>query len=244
MTLLSPVSIFLDSIPGVCGPNVPVHTLMATPPGGTFAGPGVAENTFSPKLAGIGNHAVTYTVRAAPECAAVVATRLAVVAPIPTIQLADTMTTYRGNTFTLDPVYTGNPTQFQWTSATYLDNPSIANPTVTDIANDITYTIDVKNSTGCEVKDSIHITVFARVYVPDAFSPNGDGMNDTWELSGIEAFPNAIVTIFNRWGEIIFSSEKGYPNPFDGTLNGSSFPLASMPIPCTQRPKNPLSGAV
>ncbi len=224
LTQLPPVVILFDSIPGVCGTDVPTYTLIGNPIGGAFTGVGVTESTFSAKQAGIGTHPVTYTVRAAPECAAVTATRTAVVAPIPTIQLTDTLTTYKGNTLTLDPVYTGNPNQFQWAPPTYLDNPSLANPTVMDIDHDITYTIDVKNSTGCDANHTIHITVLARVYVPDAFSPNGDGLNDVWTLPGIEAFPDAIVTVFNRWGEIIYSSDKGYTHPFDGTLNGTSLP--------------------
>lgn len=240
LTQLPPVVNIFDSIPGVCGPNVPNHVLVGSPAGGVFAGPGVSGNEFSPKQAGIGNHQLTYTVRAAPECAAVVATQTAVVAPIPTIQLADSMTTYKGNTFTLAPVYTGNPTQFLWTAATYLDNPSAAAPSVMDIANDITYTVDVKNSTGCEAKHTIRITVLAKVWVPDAFSPNGDGLNDVWELPGIEAFPEAIVTIFNRWGEIIFSSEKGYPNPFDGTLNGTSLPTGVYAYTLHTAPQKPV----
>ncbi|MVM35199.1 T9SS type B sorting domain-containing protein [Spirosoma sp. HMF4905] len=240
ITQLAPVVVTFDSIPGVCGPNVPAYSLAGTPPGGEFAGPGVTGSEFSPKLAGIGNHTVTYTVKAAPECAGTVATRIAVVAPIPTIQLADSMTTYTGNTFTMNPVYTGNPNQFLWASATYLDSTTVANPTVRDIQKDITYTINVKNSTGCEAKDTIHITVYPRVYVPEAFSPNGDGLNDTWELFGIEAFPDAVVTIFNRWGEVIYSSGKGYTHPFDGTLNGTSLPVGLYAFTLHTVPQKPV----
>ncbi|RYF69633.1 MAG: gliding motility-associated C-terminal domain-containing protein, partial [Cytophagaceae bacterium] len=78
---IAPIVVTLDSIPGVCGPDVPVHTLMGHPAGGEFSGAGVAENVFSPKQAGVGNHPVTYTVKAAPECAGTVASRVAVVAP-------------------------------------------------------------------------------------------------------------------------------------------------------------------
>ena len=224
LTQLPPVAILFDSIPGVCGPDVPTYTLVGSPAGGLFTGAGVTGTVFSAKQAGIGNHPITYSVKAAPECADVTTTRIAVVAPIPTIQLVDTITTYKGNTFALNPVYTGNPTQFTWTAATYLDNSTLANPTVQDIINDITYTVDVKNSTGCDARHIVHVTVLARLYIPDVFSPNGDGMNDRWELPGVEAFPDAIVTVFNRWGEIIYSSDKGYLHPFDGTLNGTSLP--------------------
>ena len=239
---LASITVTLDSIPGVCGPNVPAYNLVGSPPGGVFWGDGVLDSTatFSAKKAGVGNHPITYTVKAAPECKGVVATRIAVVAPIPTIQLADSLTTYKGNTFTMNPVYTGNPNQFQWASATYLSDVTAANPTVTAIENDITYTLDVKNSTGCEAKDTIRITVYARVWVPDAFSPNGDGLNDTWELFGIEAFPDAIVTIFNRWGEVIYSSGKGYMHPFDGTLNGTSLPTGVYAYTLRTVPEKPV----
>lgn len=224
VTQLPTPAVTLDSIPAVCGPEHPVYLLKGSPPGGDYGGTSVAGGAFSPKQAGIGNHQLTYTVKAAPECAGTVATQTAVVSLIPTIQLADSMTTYKGNTFTLNPVYTGNPNQFQWASGQYLDNPTLANPSVVGIENDITYTLDVKNSSGCTAKDSIRITVFAGVWIPDAFTPNGDGRNDSWDLPGIEAFPDAVVTVFNRWGEVIYSSGKGYTNPFDGTLNGVSLP--------------------
>ncbi|AUD02774.1 gliding motility-associated C-terminal domain-containing protein [Spirosoma pollinicola] len=240
ITQLAALTVTFDSIPGVCGPDQPLHTLTGSPAGGEFSGTGVTDSLFSPQLAGIGNHPLTYTVKAAPECAGTVATRIAVVAPTPTIQLLDSLTTYKGNTFTLNPVYTGNPNQFQWAGSTYLDNPSTANPTITDIQNDITYTVDVKNSTGCEVKDTIHITVFAQVLIPDAFTPNGDGQNDVWDLMGIEAFPNAIVRIFNRWGEIIYSSGVGYTNPFDGTLNGTSLPTGVYAYTLYTVPEKPI----
>jgi gliding motility-associated-like protein len=66
--------------------------------------------------------------------------------------------------------------------------------------------------------------VIDQIWVPDAFTPNGDGLNDVLELPGVSAFPEAVITIFNRWGEVVFKSEKGYPKPFDGTLNGNKLP--------------------
>ncbi|MBD2703043.1 gliding motility-associated C-terminal domain-containing protein [Spirosoma sp. BT702] len=237
---LAPIVVTLDSIPDVCGPNNPVYTLVGSPSEGIFVGPGVMGDQFNPKDAGVGNHQITYTVKVAPECQGTVAIRTAIVAPIPTIELRDSLTTYTGNTFSLNPVYTGEPTQFQWESATFLDNPNAANPTITNIEKDITYTINVKNKSGCPVKDTIYIKVLARVWVPDAFSPNGDGMNDTWELPGIEAFPDAIVTVFNRWGEIVYSSEKGYKNPFDGTLNGTSLPAGLYAYAVRTVPEKPI----
>jgi gliding motility-associated-like protein len=240
---IPPITVKLDTIPDMCGINVPVVTLLGSPPGGEYNGPGVTEAAFDARTAGVGEHVVTYTVKAAPECTGIIASRTAVVAPIPTIQLIDSLITYKGNTFNLNPVYTGNPNQFQWISSTYLDNDTTANPTITSIQDDITYTIDVKNKSGCEVKDTIHITVYERVYVPDAFTPNGDGMNDFLRLPGIEAFPDAVVTIFNRWGEVVYLSRNGYATPFDGTFNGGELPTGVYPYSLRPIPgKPPIQG--
>ena len=49
-----------------------------------------------------------------------------------------------------------------------------------------------------------------------AGSPNGDGSNETWYLENIEFYKKAVVTIFNRWGQIVWESAAGYPVPFEG----------------------------
>ncbi|RFZ85739.1 hypothetical protein DYU05_09125 [Mucilaginibacter terrenus] len=55
--------------------------------------------------------------------------------------------------------------------------------------------------------------------LPNAFTPNGDGFNDTWKLAKIELYPNCTVRIYNRAGQQVFSST-GYSIPWDGTYNG------------------------
>lgn len=56
-------------------------------------------------------------------------------------------------------------------------------------------------------------------------SPNGDGRNDTWLIPGIEQYPNNLVQIFNRWGNLVFE-RKGYNNsdPWTGQWNGKELP--------------------
>ena len=52
--------------------------------------------------------------------------------------------------------------------------------------------------------DTIGITVISPLYIPDVFTPNGDGQNDQWELRGLENYPEAQVLVFNRWGNLVF----------------------------------------
>jgi len=53
--------------------------------------------------------------------------------------------------------------------------------------------------------------------VPTAFSPNGDGQNDEWNIKDLTGNPDVIVTVFNRWGSEVFKSVKGYTKSWDGT---------------------------
>jgi gliding motility-associated-like protein len=88
--------------------------------------------------------------------------------------------------------------------------------TITDTKNcsfETTYTVEPEN-VECLV-------------IPDIFTPNGDGYNDTWVIENIDLFPDAKVEIYNRWGDIIFESEKGYPTAWDGTWNGKQVPFGS-----------------
>jgi gliding motility-associated-like protein len=64
--------------------------------------------------------------------------------------------------------------------------------------------------------------------IPTGFTPDGDGTNDEWEIVNITAmYPEAIVKIYNRWGNILFTSDKGYTTRWDGKYNGESLPVAS-----------------
>lgn len=56
----------------------------------------------------------------------------------------------------------------------------------------------------------------ANLHIPDAFSPNNDGINDTWQIIGLDEYPEAEVTIFDRWGNKVFNQKGTNQKPFDG----------------------------
>jgi len=62
--------------------------------------------------------------------------------------------------------------------------------------------------------------------IPNTFTPNGDGINDTWDIKYLEYYPKSIVSVFNRWGQKVYSSI-GYPNPWDGRYNGAGLPTGT-----------------
>ena len=62
--------------------------------------------------------------------------------------------------------------------------------------------------------------------IPNAFTPNGDGINDLWNIKSIEAYPKCIVSVYSRYGTLVYQS-KGYPRSWDGTSNGSPVPTGT-----------------
>jgi gliding motility-associated-like protein len=63
--------------------------------------------------------------------------------------------------------------------------------------------------------------------VPTAFTPDGDGVNDSWVISELNIrYPNNNVTIFNRWGQVLYNSD-GYLIPWDGRFDNKDLPVGS-----------------
>lgn len=74
--------------------------------------------------------------------------------------------------------------------------------------------------------DADPIINVSKVILPNSFTPNGDGFNDKWTLSGINLYPNSQVIVYNRYGKPVFNS-KGIHDDWDGTSNGSPLPVGT-----------------
>ncbi|WP_238395713.1 Ig-like domain-containing protein [Pontibacter pudoricolor] len=120
---------------------------------------------------------------------------------------------------------TGGDT-YLWEPAEGLSNPKIANP-VARPNETTTYRVTVSTGEGCTATDEVTITVIPALVIPNAFTPNHtDMVNEVWEIKNIENYPDVRVEIFNRWGNLVFTSN-GYGTPWDGTLNGEDLPVAT-----------------
>jgi len=99
--------------------------------------------------------------------------------------------------------------------------------------NDISttyYVVQVVNGCVSNVLGFSTEIVSCNLVVPSAFTPDGDGDNDVWDIVGLDTkFPLNQVKIFNRWGENIFTSIEGEytSSPWNGTLNGEELPVGS-----------------
>jgi gliding motility-associated-like protein/uncharacterized repeat protein (TIGR01451 family) len=88
------------------------------------------------------------------------------------------------------------------------------------IVNTVTITSETEDIDLSNNSDSAEILVDPLLvpFIPEGFSPNGDGINDFFVIDGLERYPNNKLTIFNRWGNIVFEGAP-YTNNFDGTSN-------------------------
>jgi gliding motility-associated-like protein len=92
------------------------------------------------------------------------------------------------------------------------------------------YVVQVDDINNCgPVGDSVILVADANncLEIPTAISPNGDGKNDIWEIHGIEYYPDAIIEIYSRWGDLVFRSDRGYNTKFDGIYRGRHLPVDS-----------------
>ena len=80
---------------------------------------------------------------------------------------------------------------------------------------------------GCESSSTVTVQNYMPAIVPNAFSPNGDGLNDTWIIHGLPKYPNTTIKVFNRWGNTLFEDHDGYQSPWDGTSNGVKVPIGT-----------------
>ena len=89
------------------------------------------------------------------------------------------------------------------------------------------YLVTVIDANGCEYElDIIQLTDIQEecLKIPNAFTPNADGINDTWILENIHLYPTAYIKVFNRWGQNMYEA-KGIDEPWDGNYNGNPVPV-------------------
>lgn len=135
----------------------------------------------------------------------------------------DNDTLFLGDNTTLHSTELSAPFTYQWIPSDGVKNPNLANtlvipPSTTD------YVVIVSDEYGCTKRDTVRIFVKdiiceePYVFIPNAFSPNGDGTNDKLFVRG-EVIESIKLEIFDRWGEKVFQSFD-YQTGWDGTFRG------------------------
>lgn len=116
-------------------------------------------------------------------------------------------------------------TNYYWTPTTGLDNPNSITPNASPKDN-ITYTFNVVSQTCGTSTSSVFVRVYKKITIPNAFTPNNDGINDFWDIDALITYPSCLVSVFDRNGQKVYQSI-GYPKPWDGTRNGAPLPTGT-----------------
>lgn len=190
---------------------------------GVYSGKAVsADGTFDPKLAGPGIHTITYTFTAANGCDSTLKQDM-MVFESPLADAGPSVFILSGGQYKIPAKASGKNVTYKWTPSTGLDRDDILNP-IASPEEDTEYTLTVSTDEGCSVKTKVFIKVLGEVHPPTSFSPNGDGINDVWNIPLLESYPDNTVEIFNRAGQKVFES-KGYKIPFDGNFQNKPLPV-------------------
>ena len=129
-----------------------------------------------------------------------------------------------GESTILEGSGTSNPV---WSPETNLSSTQTFTPTVTPTET-TTYFLTV-TSGSCTLTDEVLVKVKETIVIPSGFTPNGDSTNDIWEIQYISDYPNNTVKIYDRSGQLVFSTT-GYTivdNNWDGTYKGKELPVTT-----------------
>lgn len=215
----------------ICG-NVSVG-LYTTSNGDNFSwtilsGPGTVSNTtdLSPVTSPTATTVYVITARKGTQCVLTDTAKIIVTTP-PVVNAGNGAVISRGQDAQLNGAVT-NAANFAWTPTTYLNNATTLSPIAVMPQQTIVYTLTATNTEGCSTSDTVTVTVLPFcVKVKNAFTPNGDGVNDMWMVyDQYDCLTNVKVQVFNRYGSRVYQSPN-YRNQWDGTYNGQPLPDAT-----------------
>jgi len=171
------------------------------------------------------NVTTTYTLTASDGTCTAHSTVTITVLPPPIVSTISPVTIDRGQSTTLN--VTGLTGNYQWVPTNTLTNFNSPDPEASPSVT-TTYTVFGTTASGCYGIDSVVVDVTndSNLFFYNTFTPNGDGINDTWYIGNIDLFPNNEVIVFNRYGKEIYTAN-GYLNQWNGTVDGTNVPDAT-----------------
>lgn len=133
---------------------------------------------------------------------------------------------FEGDTITLNGSIKGTPLDLYWTPATNIQQSHTVTPVVSPVEN-TTYALYAVSGAGCATEsDDVFVRVYKRLKIPNIFSPNGDGINDTWQIQHMDTYPQATLKVFTRSGQVIFEMKSGDAF-WNGTYLGKPVPVGT-----------------
>ena len=200
---------------------------------GTFSGAGVVyQGTvpyFDPSKASLGTNTINYEFDNSGTGCSYTTTKQVLVYPAPVVSAGPGITILEGGNAPINATVSGDNLTYKWTIGTLpavgLSQDNILNPVASPV-EDTQYTLTATSPEGCSTSSTVYVTVLKLPVIPNTFTPNGDGINDTWNIQYLNTYPNCSVDVYNRLGEKVYSSI-GYSIPWDGRFKGADLPVGT-----------------
>ncbi len=234
-----------DAVPADAGPDTTVNFCRVagaqdlmdfldpdTNPNGYFEE--AEARAFNPSEAGVGTYTFTYTVDESSDCVSGTDSAVYTVevtdTPAPTyIADQNVFCAYERATVTNLEAAIAEAGEVTWyTSATGAETYSADHI----LEDGVTYYASITPASECESFERLAVTATIEVcesLIPEAFSPNGDGINDRFEITNLEQYPNYTIEIFNRYGNTVFKGNASSPS-WDGTSSEGSMGDKILPV--------------
>ncbi|MGN6530402.1 MAG: PKD domain-containing protein, partial [Ginsengibacter sp.] len=235
VSVIHPFTLQLPSEATICnGKNVVIKASGAV----TYQWIGNTQNLSNVNIANpvaAPSQTTVYTVAASGEhqCFSDTAEIKIIVKPNPTVTAGPGSQILAGTTFPLQSVASSDVVKWDWSPRKYLDCYNCPGPQATPV-EPMNYTITVANSDGCTASDTVSIKLLcsnSRIYIPNAFSPNSDGINDRFVIKGQGITTLNHLRIFDRWGTLIFERSNLRINDpagaWDGRYKGEPVPMGT-----------------
>ena len=223
-----------DSMPSLCQLDAPYKINKASftdvtgiaRGNGIFSGRGVnSSGLFSPSISGPGIFTINYRFTSSNGCYRDTFQTIKVF-PNPIVNAGPDFKLFDDAEATIDASANGIDLVYKWNPPTYLNRRDTLTPRVIKPKDDILYTFTATGIGNCSAKDNVFVKSLHNPKPPNTFTPNGDGINDLWEIPDINSYPGAIIEVYNAEGQLVFRSVN-YPRPWDGRFNGNILPFGT-----------------
>ena len=131
-----------------------------------------------------------------------------------------------GTQVTLNASIVGQYSSYTWSPSSMLTSSATLEPTTVALNDNTEYSLNVEGDGGCSSQAVATIRIYRKLYMPNAFTPNGDNVNDIYRIPPGSYFNLYEFSIYDRWGQKVFTTSditKGW----DGTLKGLKSPTGS-----------------
>ncbi len=191
-------------------------------------GNGVTDNQKNPlyQHRASGSFLVSLWVKSSEGCISDTTSKQIIIHPYPKISAGPDLFVLDDGQKQIFAAASGDALVYRWSPATYLSDVNILQPLVVKPQEDIVYTLSVTGRGACTSTDDLLVTVLKLPKPPNTFTPNGDGVNDQWEIKYLDQYPGCILEVYTTQGQLVYRSV-GYANKWDGTSNGKALPFGT-----------------